>query len=178
MGGACWTVVGGTTGRYATTSLAWHSLVQCDFLAQPFKRISAFNLCEFHCCVLIQELIDWLKTATNTDLDLIPILNMHMNLFGAKAVDAFVFAQKHHFELAALRVVVDKISEIPVNRIFLYRHIHCCLWLELDHILAYGLALLFDPLQLLKKLQGGLIRCVNLFLDFGEVRILTYDLIP
>ena len=65
---------------------------------------------------MVDELVDGQKATTDLDLDFISF-NLDHDALRAKLIDAFRFTHKHDLEFLAVRIIVDILCKLFVNRV-------------------------------------------------------------
>ena len=129
-------------------------------LAEPFQRITSLQFLKLDWRVLIYELIYRQIAASNANLDA-TFLNSHVDFPRAKGVDALTLSHEHNFQLVPVRIVVDKLSHLLVDRIILEWHVDCNSCLQVYDVVLESAALKLQLLDLLEQVQALLVRTVH-----------------
>ena len=160
-------------GRFDLPAL--QSLLQSDAIGHTSGRILSLEPLKLRRRVLVNELIDRKETATNLDLNLVT-QGLHIHLLRAKLIDTGGLTHEHDLEFLAVRVVVDVLSQLLVDRIVLDRDVDSDTRLKVDDVLTQLLDLvvgLFDfgfvVFHLLEHLKLGVLRLVVLLLELTDV---------
>ena len=155
--------------RDATSDLSTeNSFLYGYFLAKSLKRISSLNLRKLDWRVLIQEFIDAHISSANSDLDLV-LEDTDADSLGAKVVDPFVIPHEQNFQLAVVRVIVDKICHAFVDWIVFDGHIHRNSGFQVDNVILEGLVLCFEVAHSFEQPKTSLIGPKSPTLEFLDV---------
>ena len=164
--------------------VALQRLLHGHLLREPLQRVLALQLLQLGRRVLVQELINTEEAASNSDVDAV-LVDADDDALGAELVDALALAHKHDLELLAVGIVVDVLGEPLVHGVVFDRDVHGDARLQIDNVLLQRLDLVqqllileLNRLQLLQKLQRGLLRLVELLLQLDDVgaRVLQFSL--
>lgn len=106
--------------------------------------------------MLVEEFINAHIAATHTNLNFV-LLDAYIDSFGAEVVDPLVISHKHHLQLVAIRIIVDKLSHALVNLIALNRHINCYSGLQINDVVFECLILYLKAAEVFKEIETCLI---------------------
>ena len=111
------------------------------------KRISSFNLFELYSGILIQEFVYTHVTTTDANHEFV-ICKSNFNAFGTELIDAFLLSNEHNLQLVSIRVVIDEISELFIDRVALDWDVNCNLGFKIHAVDFEG----FDFIDLVLNL--------------------------
>ena len=144
--------------RSTSSNRGWFSdscinngLLNSYFLTESLERILSFKFLKLNRCVLVQEFVNWKITSSNTDLDIV-VFDFNCYSLGTKLIDTLWLSHEHDLELGSLWVIVDELSQLLVNRVFLNWNINSNSLFQVNNVLFKGLNFRFCILQLLQKL--------------------------
>lgn len=168
------------------------------FLAESGNDIgSPLDFFHFLSCVGINEIIDVHKAATNSDLDLVALLDLHVDALLSELVDAFGLPQEQDLHLLPLWVGVQETRQLLVNLVivvtdvdvlfgFLFNAVHqfSHLLLRIFEFLTCLLEFLTCLLEFLTSLLEFLtclikfLNCLmELFLDSVKILLLNLQIV-
>ena len=93
-----------------------------QILAKTLQRVALLDFLQLYRRVLVQELVHTHVAAANSNLDLV-LLDPYGDTLRAEVVNTLALPHEHHFEFVAIRIIVNELSNLLVDRIFLDRHI-------------------------------------------------------
>jgi len=147
---------------------ALQSLLEGDAVGHAAHRVLALKHLQLSGSVLVEELVEGQVAAADLDLNL--VTDAHdADALAAELVHAVALTHEHDLQLLSVRVVVDVLSKLLVNRIVLNRDVHGDARLEIDDVLTQSLNFVLAFLHLLKHFELGGLRLVELFLELGDV---------
>ena len=90
---------------------------------------------QFGGSVLVEELVDGQIASTDFDIDLSPV-NFDTDSTRSELIHSFGLAHKHNLQLFLVRVVVDILSKLGINRIVFDRDVHRDTLFDIDNLLV------------------------------------------
>ena len=130
--------------------------LNCDFFAESLQRVHPVQFFKLSRSVLIQELVDGEEATTDLDLDL-STLDFDHDLAGTELVDALRLSHEHDLQLLAIRVVVDILRKVSVDRVSLDRDVDSDARLHVQDVLLESLNLDLEPADAFEQLQARLV---------------------
>ena len=126
-----------------------NGFLDCDLLTEPLERVVLFHFLELHRRVLVNKLIDGKVATAHTDVNLV-LLNLDGDTLAPELVNTLRLTHEHDFELGAIGVVVDVLSQSAVSLIVFYRDVNSDPALEIQSILLECLNFCFCVFERLK----------------------------
>ena len=118
-------------------------------LAEPLQRIASLQFLKLDWRVLVYELIDRQIAAANANLDA-TFLDSHIDLLRAKGIDALALSHEHDFQLVPVRIVVDELGHLLIDRIILEWNVDCNSCLQVYDVVLESATLKLQLLHLFK----------------------------
>ena len=81
-----------------------------DFVLESSEGSSSVNSKDFLLSILFNKLINVHVASADSDQNLVPLLDLDVNLLLAKLVDAFRLSQEHDVHLFSFWVLVDEVT--------------------------------------------------------------------
>mmetsp|Transcript_885 Transcript_885/g.1361 ORF Transcript_885/g.1361 Transcript_885/m.1361 type:complete len:201 (+) Transcript_885:250-852(+) len=154
---------------------ALQSLLEGDAVGHAAHRVLALKHLQLSGSVLVEELVEGQVAAADLDLNL--VTDAHdADALAAELVHAVALTHEHDLQLLSVRVVVNILSELLVDRVVLDGNVDRNARLQIDDVLAQRLDLVVRRgqlrlvlLHLLEHFELGGLRLVELFLELGDV---------
>jgi len=132
--------------------VAGESLLDSDSVSEALEGVSSLQSLELGGSILIDELVDGQVATSDLDLDFV-LLDTDSDALLAELVDALSLSQEHDLQLCSVRVVVDILCELPVDRVSLGWDVDCDAGLEVDDVALEGLDFVLGVFQTLEQVK-------------------------
>ena len=109
-------------------------LLNCNFFAESLQRIFSFKFLQLNWRELVEKFVNAEVAATDSDLYFV-LFYADVDTLRPKLIDALAVSHKHHLKFITIRVVVNELGHLLVDRVILERNVDRYSCLKVDDVI-------------------------------------------